>query len=200
MNIAVKNHSKSSILNLSSRINLKKKIIITIFIALLTLILYLIFSHQEAPQVSLYQRISTKIDHVAVKRSPTPEEIKIAQIASLPQKEVNERIVEPPLASTEGLQYLNQIDSKWEERLVSNLLAFQAPETKVIVQHVKSLLIVKKEGLRYAEEVIVSYQNEKQLTGGFTALVDSQSGKIIKTWNRMNWLIPSPPFELPEIK
>lgn len=142
----------------------------------------------------VYQKIENKIS----KRSPNVKELERAQLTNKIVKK-SERELSPPTLEVEGLTPVNSPSDNWEKALVQELLRFQTAETIVLVTPTRSLIIRDKGKLRYAEEVIVSFQNQKQVTGGFTALVDSETGKIIKTWNRIKWLFPLPPLELPEV-
>lgn len=179
-----------------------KKVVSTVLLILFVIGIgiYLWPKSRASQAPDLYQRTIINGQKVTKKRAPTPKELKLANLdRALHKIKPPTRVTQPPNAATENLPLLNSYASDWQEKLVDQLMQFQAPEVKVIVDYQRSLLLVGPKGLRYAEEVIVSYQNEKQLTGGFTALIDSQSGKIIKTWNRINWLIPPPAIELPEV-
>lgn len=112
----------------------------------------------------LYQKQS----HTIAARPPEKKELEDAQIDST------------------NLNTRAQFDQQWEKPLVDYLLSFQPAETKVIVSYQRQHEIAEQTGQKkQAIEVNISYMQNGQVTGGFTALVDSSNGKILKTWNRL---------------
>lgn len=83
------------------------------------------------------------------------------------------------------LEFENQINSRWKDELSQELLRFQPKGAQVFIEHEHALIQVKRGKGRYLEQVTIVYRLP---TGGrrnsFHALVDSQSGRVVRTWGR----------------
>ncbi len=141
----------------------------------------------ERPNIETYSKKQMGI----LRYSSTPKEITQARMAETPKDKVLKRELFPKNSSIDlsKLEYMNKVTDKWRSKLSNNLLRFQKPDTKVVIKTQKSMVILNKKKGQYVEEVAISFINENGLINGFSALVDSETGKILKTWNRTTWLI-----------
>ena len=83
-----------------------------------------------------------------------------------------------------GIKMVNEINADWKENLAEHLMRFQDAETKVMVKKEASLIKIEHGIGRYVEVVNVGYLNPDNKTMGFRAMVDSESGALISTWDR----------------
>lgn len=85
--------------------------------------------------------------------------------------------------STE-LEMRNTPNSNWKDLLGSDLLRFQEPETKVLIK--EEFPIIKVAGGKgvYLEQVIISYVFKNGGTSSFHALIDSETGVVVETWDK----------------
>ncbi len=87
-------------------------------------------------------------------------------------------------ADAKGLKWVNSYNSKWQEKLGNLLLKFQEPDTKVLVKKNKSVIEIKNGKGRLMEHVTISYLLKGDDTTSFNAWVDSETGQMIRTWNK----------------
>ncbi len=154
-----------------------KKILIILLIISLAALLYWHWRLSRLQQIADHSKVATptifyktaKVTPTIISRAAENKELEIAQLDG--QKSAGQQGSEKP---------------PWEEQLVHGLLSFQEADTKLILHYLAKQTISDNSGQAIeVQEVAVSYQRNGQLTGGFSALVDSQSGKILKTWNRL---------------
>ncbi len=87
--------------------------------------------------------------------------------------------------SSKKLPLINYVSSQWVNKLTWQLIRSQVSGINVMVDHKKELILVRKGQGRYVEKVLVTYKNkEGKKISSFNALVDSQTGTIIRSWNR----------------
>lgn len=73
-----------------------------------------------------------------------------------------------------------KFSSPLEKKIATHLLKFQGPETSIHIQ--KKDTIVEKEKIFYKFKI--SYRHKDHPQTSFHALVHSQTGKILRTWDR----------------
>lgn len=93
-----------------------------------------------------------------------------------------------------GAQYLgpadyqvrptNKFNQEWQQLMADELLARQEDKTQLFVKHQKSLFQIKGQKGRYIELVTVSFLMPDGQRSSYKALVDSQTGAVLKTWDR----------------
>jgi len=109
---------------------------------------------------------------------------KVASKTPMPIPSLNHRawrgIGPRPLSS----EIDNEYNPLWKEELGKNLLRFLRPKTKSIVRREGSALIKHKGKNLLVEHVLVKLKSPEGRHFGYNAYVDSQSGKVVKTWNR----------------
>lgn len=78
----------------------------------------------------------------------------------------------------------NKIDINWKKKAVKKLTSFLSDDTKLKVELVKPAIFVKHNIGRYVEHVKIILRKDSGLVSAYEAYVDSQSGNVIRTWNR----------------
>lgn len=87
-------------------------------------------------------------------------------------------------AKTTHLKWVNSYNQDWKEILGASLLRFQGPDTKVLVKKNKSVVEIRNGKGRLLEHVTVSFLHEGDDTTSFNAWVDSETGELVRTWNK----------------
>lgn len=78
----------------------------------------------------------------------------------------------------------NNFNPAWKEIMGNDLMRFQAEDTKLLVkEELPVIQIIDGKG-RYLEQVIISYLTNDGGRSSFKALVDSDTGTIVETWDR----------------
>jgi hypothetical protein len=78
----------------------------------------------------------------------------------------------------------NKINPNWKKNLARKSLRFQKNSTKLYIKNEHSFLLIKKNKARYVEQVSMTYLFNDKRVNSATALVDSDTGEILKIWNR----------------
>jgi hypothetical protein len=82
------------------------------------------------------------------------------------------------------LQMVNSINPDWKDIMGNDLMRFQPADTKLMVkEEVPVIKIVEGQG-RYLEQVTVTYLQKDGNRSSFKALVDSETGSVVETWDR----------------
>lgn len=82
------------------------------------------------------------------------------------------------------LQMANSVNPDWKEIMGNDLMRFQPADTKLMVkEEVPVIKIVNGIG-RYLEQVTVTYLQKDGNRSSFKALVDSETGSVVETWDR----------------
>ena len=82
------------------------------------------------------------------------------------------------------LSMQNSVNPNWKELLGKDLLRFQKEDTKIIIKDELSLIKVKDSQGLYLEQVIITYLLKDGTQNSFHALVNSETGFVIDTWDR----------------
>lgn len=82
------------------------------------------------------------------------------------------------------LEMLNKFNPTWKESLGHDLLRFQNEETKVMIKEEFSIIQIQNGKGKYAEQVIVTYVLKNGSISSYRALIDSETGSIIDTWDK----------------
>ena len=100
------------------------------------------------------------------------------------------------------LEMINKINPKWKNILGLELLRFQNNETKVLIKEEFSIIQIQEDKGRYAEQVIITYVLKNGSVNSYRALIDSETGSIVETWDKTiherpnkDKLILTPSFE-----
>ena len=82
-------------------------------------------------------------------------------------------------------RFVNQVRSEWMKKFAQNVLRFQDPQTKLLVNHLGSFLIWRKDNQgQYVEEVELVLMLPDGKTTSAQGLVDSEKGTPLRYWNR----------------
>lgn len=82
------------------------------------------------------------------------------------------------------LEMINKINPKWKNILGQELLRFQNNDTKVLIKEEFSIIQIQEEKGRYAEQVIITYVLKNGSVNSARALIDSETGSIVETWDK----------------
>lgn len=77
----------------------------------------------------------------------------------------------------------NQVSDVWEKNFADNQLRLQEANTRLMIKKDASLIQIKKNRIRYLEVLTVNVIKDMKNTSSFTAMVDSQTGALVNTWN-----------------
>jgi hypothetical protein len=83
-----------------------------------------------------------------------------------------------------SLEMINKINPKWRDIMGNSLMRFQPEDTKLMVKEEVPVIKIQEGQGRYLEQVTVSYLQKDGFRSSFKALVDSESGIIVETWDR----------------
>ena len=119
-------------------------------------------------------------DKEDVKRKPSSLSPKVSKVKMLAGREITGEVE----ANTKHLKWTNSYHDDWKEKLGNSLLRFQEPDAKVMVKKNKSVVEIKKGKGRLMEHVTITYLLEGDETTSFNAWLDSETGEMIRTWNK----------------
>lgn len=83
------------------------------------------------------------------------------------------------------LSMRNSKSKNWKEKMVKDLFRFQKKSTKLMIKHEEEVLMVYGKKGRLAELVVINYHNANGSNNSYRALIDSQTGLVINTWDFM---------------
>ncbi len=96
------------------------------------------------------------------------------------QGDVEQKYIDPKTP----LPMINKVSKNWREKMGKDLMRFQNEETKVMVQDEFSVIrIVEGQG-QYMQQVAITYLLPTGERNSFRALIDSESGMILETWDK----------------
>ncbi len=99
--------------------------------------------------------------------------------------DINDRIIIGTANSIDRLTIINRVNPKWRELLANNLLRYQPEDSKVIITNEHSVLkLIEKNRAQNLEHVLINYILANGRTSSFEGYADSESGELLKTWNR----------------
>lgn len=82
------------------------------------------------------------------------------------------------------LEMLNSVNPEWKDIMGNELMRFQPADTKLMVkEEVPVIKIIEGQG-RYLEQVTITYLQKDGNRSSFKALVDSETGSVVETWDR----------------
>lgn len=84
-----------------------------------------------------------------------------------------------------SVSFINQPSADWEKKLTQSLKAQAGSSLKELeIKKERSLVWTRDENALLVESVVVSMTNTQDVSSSFRALVDSQTGKVLETWDR----------------
>lgn len=84
----------------------------------------------------------------------------------------------------QNLIYENDVNADWQQLMAERLMRFQDENTKMFTRHEKGILQVQKGNAKYLEQVLITFSMDDGTHYSYRALVASDDGKIIETWDR----------------
>lgn len=124
------------------------------------------------PEQSAPAALDAKRDPAAVSALPVVEREVSGNEAQLFEKESNR------------FRYLNNINEDWQKQMAERLMRFQDERTKMYLKHEKGILQVQNGTAQYLEQVMVTFSMDDGTHYSYRALVDSEEGRILETWDR----------------
>lgn len=111
------------------------------------------------------------------------------KIASLKQqssviKKFQDRKIVGTFIPQKDFPISNKINKNWKKLALKKLNRYKPSNTKIEITPVKSAIFVKHNIGRYVEHVKIVLTKKSGLVSAYDAYVDSQSGSVIRTWNR----------------
>lgn len=82
------------------------------------------------------------------------------------------------------LEMVNRFNPDWKEVLGNDLLRFQQNDTKVMIKEEYPMIKIQNGKGQYLEQVVVSYLFKNGNFSSFHALVDSDTGFVVETWDK----------------
>jgi hypothetical protein len=82
------------------------------------------------------------------------------------------------------ITFLNEPKKEWRDLLGQDLMRFLRPKTKVFIKNQGSHTILKRNGGLHVEKVHIKMQSPEGRQYAYHAYVDSETGKVIRTWNQ----------------
>ena len=82
------------------------------------------------------------------------------------------------------LPMLNKINEHWNDILGNDLLRFQEKEVKVLIKEEFPIIKISDGKGLYLEQVIITYVLKNGDQNSYRALVNSETGFVVETWDR----------------
>lgn len=84
---------------------------------------------------------------------------------------------------------INSISSDWKDKAVKKLshVWHSSHSNSLEIKSIKSAIFVKNGIGKNVEHVLISITNDKGLPASFEAYIDSESGKIVQSWNKTRY-------------
>ncbi len=117
---------------------------------------------------------SSKRAPASIKKPDTnmPESLPGRQWGLYPNQEVPQKIT-----------FKNEVNPEWKSLMGRDVLRFLRPDTKLFVKKEKSLTLLERGLGRHVEQVYVKMISPEGRHFSYHAYVDSESGKVLRTWN-----------------
>lgn len=82
------------------------------------------------------------------------------------------------------ISFKNEPKEDWKALMGQDIMRFLRPDTKLFVKKEKSLTILERDGGLHVEQVYIKMISPEGRQYSYQAYVNSETGKVIKTWNR----------------
>ncbi|MDO9181379.1 MAG: hypothetical protein Q7U04_03180 [Bacteriovorax sp.] len=82
------------------------------------------------------------------------------------------------------LEMTNKISPNWKEILGAELLRFHDKDAKVMIKDEFSIIRIQNGKGHYLEQIIVTYVLKDGANSSYRALVDSETGAVMETWDK----------------
>lgn len=105
--------------------------------------------------------------------------------ATKPGAGVSPQVPAAPATSNSKAEYANTPDPQWQSHLHKALKAQAGKSLKEIKIVKEKSFVYKKDDIPlHVESVLITLTNQQDASSSFRALVDSQTGKVLETWDR----------------
>lgn len=116
--------------------------------------------------------------------SVSPSSVKNKE-TSVPTRKVIDHKKDPLTRLPASVSYANKPSSRWQKKLETNLRAQASDNLKQVwIKKENSLVWTRDDNALMVESVVVRLTNKQDEESSFRALVDSETGKILETWDR----------------
>ena len=119
-------------------------------------------------------------------------------IASIPKASIitkfKDRTIVGSVTKKSDFPISNKVNKEWKKLAYKKLTAMIHPDVKLEIREVKPVLFVQHDIGTYVEHVKIILRKKTGLKSAYDAYVNSQSGAIIRTWNRTKFEIKPKPF------
>ena len=144
----------------------------------------LVRSHASTDTEKHLVNINTKKSEKKVtQRAPSSTPATVAEKLSYKGREIF-NFLNKDEQSIQKLEAINSPSDNWKGLAAGKLLRFQDPSTKLFIMPEKSVVKVEEQGARFAEIVQVKFLKKNGKKTSYSALIDSQSGELIRSWNQ----------------
>lgn len=131
---------------------------------------------------------ATKAEEVLkeVRKEPQSPSRKVASIPTQTSviKKYKDRKIVGTFKADKDFPITNKVNKEWKQLAFNKLNRYLKDDTKMTIEPVKSAIFVKHNIGRYVEHVKIIFKKENGLVSAYDAYIDSQSGNVIRTWNR----------------
>ena len=174
---------------------MKKKLGLIFLLITLTAIIYFIQNYSNSSKDD-WTTFSKDQKGIEIHPTTQQEKKKVSIPFPNPKREISSVNKTPPLKrKTIGLpkgkkiedlnlEFRNRINRDWKKILGEKLLYDLQDETQVFIKKIDSLLEIKGNEATYLEIAIVKFYDSKGNQSSFRALVDTESGKIMRRWDK----------------
>lgn len=164
----------------------KKSILVLFTVGVLCFLIINPSEERKSPVVVKKAKPQPKIKRAPASIKPEKAAKKPASVPIPPSREV----VGEPIMNTATLKKSNKVSEDWKEKYTKNFLRM-LPKDQALkdfkIKVKKSLLKVKNNVGRNMEHIVVSYKKPNGYPFSFEALVDSETGAVIQTWNKTRY-------------
>ena len=109
----------------------------------------------------------------------------LVTVTENPNRAVIDQNRNPTDRTPASASYINKPSPEWEKRLETSLKAQGGNSLKEIkIQKENSLVWMRDENPLLVESVVITLINQKDMESSFRALVDSQTGKVLESWDQ----------------
>lgn len=83
-----------------------------------------------------------------------------------------------------NLKWVNKPDKNWKEKTEKSLRLQSKAVKNITINPERSLVIIRDGNALLVESVVITLTNQADEESSFRAVIDSQTGKILETWDR----------------
>jgi hypothetical protein len=106
-------------------------------------------------------------------------------VTVIPAPKVIQHDKKPVARVPASVGYINTPSADWKERLETSLRAQSGDSLKSIkIQKENSMVWMKDGNPIHVESVIITLTSQQAAESSFRAMVDSQTGKVLESWDR----------------